>query len=99
MLTMSGVDNALSFVACLIDEGFWKPSATARVTRSLLRDGMVAFAVKCYPGCSDNGLSSTVVGWCKAVRGGAATTSNSGRACKVSTVGCTGSAKSRRQCF
>jgi hypothetical protein len=58
MLTMSGVVNALSFVACLIDEGFWKPSATARVTRSLLRDGMVAFAVKCYPGCSDNGLSS-----------------------------------------
>ena len=49
MLTMSGVVNALSFVACLIDEGFWKPSATARVTRSLLRDGMVAFAVEVLP--------------------------------------------------
>ena len=93
MLTMSGVVNALSFVACLTVEGFWKPSTMASVARSLLREGMVAFAVKCYPGCSDNGLSSTVVGWCQAVRGGAATTSNCGRACKVSTVSCTGSAK------
>ena len=76
MLTMSGVVNALSFVAWRMDEGFWKPSATARVTRSLLREGMVAFAVKCYPGCSDNGLSSTVVVWCQAVRGCSATTVN-----------------------
>ena len=41
MLTMSGVVNALSFVACLTVEGFWKPSTRASVARSLLRAGMV----------------------------------------------------------
>ena len=54
MLTMSGVVKALSFVACLIDEGFWKPSTRASVARSLLREGMVGLQSSACAVCSDN---------------------------------------------
>ena len=64
MLTMSGVVNALSFVAWRMDEGFWKPSATAIVMRSLLREGMAAFAVKCRLEC---GATMTVFNCSRAV--------------------------------